>query len=222
MVKQGIYRALLVGIVLGLSLPLPAMAGPRGHAQPRIPHHNAHERRVRHQVRQHRPAPRHHHHRHRVHHYGHHVRRPRSHLGFSFGYYQGHDSGVSFGIVIGSSYGYGPYSPGPHRHGPHCTIVVEKYAYHHAYPPPIWHLQRYVHDVSAQQPLLIVVAPEHGEVYVDGRYLPRTVTSRDRDIQFPVGSGQHVVQLDVDGTRYTRQVEVKAGSTTVIEAYLRR
>jgi hypothetical protein len=81
----------------------------------------------------------------------------------------------------------------------------------------------YTHHAPALQTILhIVVAPRHGDIYVDGRYLGQARTFRDGKVQFPVAPGRHTVQLHIDGTAYSRQVNVKAGSTTIVEAHLRR
>lgn len=153
-----------------------------------------------------RPHVRHEHKHHQRHHWHHRPRHPRVHIG----------------VRIGRPYGYPSYPHGHHLHvhSPYCPVVVEKRIYHHyAYAAPTWHIYYDTH-YTPQTILHIEVVPQHGDVYVDGRYLGQAQTFDNGQVRLAVPPGQHAVQLRYNGASYTRHVHVKSGSTAVVQAHL--
>lgn len=209
MVQCKIYGAvLLVGTVLCLSIPTSAIA--QRHNRHTVGHNRQAVRHNRYAVRHNRQAERHNRYavRHRPH-----------------GRHRSHRSGFQIGLFVGGLVRYGHYPHGHHLHvhGPYCPVVIEKHVYHHAYASPTWHV--YYDTQRVQAPLTILyisVTPGYGDLYVDGRHLGQVRRFRDGSVQLPVSAGRHVVQWHHNGSAYSRQVDAKAGSTTIVTAQLER
>ncbi|MDH3598327.1 MAG: PEGA domain-containing protein [Candidatus Tectomicrobia bacterium] len=208
MLKQLVSGIILASVVILMSIP--AQAGPRheprahvqrrSHHRPR-PHIDRHVRRhVRQHHRRHVQHDRRHHPRHRRH---------RHH-------------GVFVGIHVGG-YAHRPHYPHGHHlhvHSTYCPVVVERHVYHHyVETAPVWEVEHYASHSSTSEAILhIVVAPHHGEVYIDGNYIGEARTFRHGKKLVPVPPGHHTVQLQYGGQAYTRQVTVEPGATAVVKA----
>jgi len=107
-----------------------------------------------------------------------------------------------------------------HVHSAYCPVVVERHVYHHyVETAPVWEVEHHAaHAPTAETRLYIVVAPPHGEVYIDGNYVGEARTFRHGKKLVPVPPGHHTVQLQYGGQSYTQQVTVEPGATAVVKA----
>ena len=96
--------------------------------------------------------------------------------------------------------------------------IIVHVDYHRPYPAPVWHVHYDTHHTQKTR-LRIEVAPHHGDVYVNDRYLGQAHTFRNGSVQVALPAGKHTVQLRYGGTSYTRQVHVKTGATAVVQTH---
>lgn len=91
--------------------------------------------------------------------------------------------------------------------------------HHYVETAPVWEVEHHAaHAPTAETRLYIVVAPHHGEVYIDGTYIGEARTFPAGKKLVPVPPGRHTVQLQYGGQAYTRQVTVEPGATAVVTA----
>jgi hypothetical protein len=91
--------------------------------------------------------------------------------------------------------------------------------HHYVETAPVWEVEYHVtHTPTSETSLYIVVAPHHGEVYIDGNYIGEARTFSQGKKLVPVTPGSHTVQLQYGGQAYTRQVTVEPGATAVVKA----
>jgi len=212
MLKQLVSGIIVASAIFWLSIP--AQAGPRPEPRAHVQRHTHHrprphiDRHARRHVRQHQRR----HVKHDRHHHRHHHRYHRHHR----------HHGVFIGVQVGG-YAHHPHYPHGHHlhvHSAYCPVVVERHVYHHyVETAPVWEVEHHTaHAPTAETRLYIVVAPHHGEVYIDGNYVGEARTFRHGKKLVPVPPGRHTVQLRYGGQSYTQQVTVEPGATAVVKA----
>jgi hypothetical protein len=77
-----------------------------------------------------------------------------------------------------------------------------------------------VHRPYAPTYLYLEISPGHAELYVDGQYFGQANAFHNGQLQLPIAPGRHMLQLHLDGTAYSRTVEVQPGASAIVTARL--